>query len=134
MKKIKFIAIFMLVAILLCGCGKDESEFGNLNPEKHFKNCDISVMSVHTDTIYYDGFEIRSDDAEGLEKLYRNYIKLCENDSNWPSCVYSSEIYWTHENEDGTKQFTANYYPEKKLVEVFIKINLTNKEEEKDEE
>lgn len=121
MKPIKSLLVVFAISTFLYGCGENESSFAELDPEKFFEGCEISDISEHNDVISYYGFEIRSDNSETLESLYRNYIELCEEDSNWPVDVYSSEIFWTHENEEGTKQLTANYDSKNGLVKIFIK-------------
>lgn len=111
----------LIMSILFLGCGGNKSSFYGPDPEKYFMGCDISRTSINNDIISYDGFEIRSDNTEKLEELYKEYINVCEKDANWPINVYSSEIYWTHENKEGTKQLTANYDREQGLVEIFVK-------------
>lgn len=129
MKIIKSILAVLLMVGFLFGCSENKPSFVGPDPEKVFEGCEITIISEHNDIISYDGFEITSDNPEILEKLYKKYIELCEEDTNYPVNVYSSEIFWTHENKEGTKQLTANYDSENNLVEIFVK-NIGNEEGE----
>lgn len=130
MKIIKVILATFLTAGFLFGCGENKPAFGGPDPEEVFKGCEITILSEHNDIISYEGFEITSDNPEILESLYKKYIEVCEEDMNYPVNIYSSEIFWTHENEEGTKQLTANYDSENNLVKIFVK-DIGDGEEER---